>query len=101
MPLLFVVEDVFVIKERGVIAAGQLADPDRARYRIGDPVEVRHSDGSVTRAVISGIPLGMHAADKADVLLRGVGGSDVRVGDQVWASEPSAEPGSVLSRGDS
>ena len=93
MPLLFVVEDVFVIKERGVVATGQLADPAHARYRIGDPVEIRRRDGSVSRAVVSGIPLGgIPLPGKADLLLRGLGGSDVGVGDQVWVSEPSAEP---------
>jgi hypothetical protein len=78
-----------------VTAMGQLANPDRARYLIGDAVEIRRQDGSVVRATISGIPLGMLTAGKAEVLLRGLGGSDVNAGDQVWLSDASAEPGAA------
>ena len=93
MPLLFVIEDVFAIKDRGVVAGGKLADPECARYYVGDAVEIRRRDGSVVQAVISGITMGMLAAGMADVLLRGVSGSDVGAGDQVWAITPDAAPG--------
>ena len=87
MPLLFVIEDTFAIQDRGVSAVGKLADPNCARYRIGDRVEIRRRDGSVVRAVISGISMGMLAAGKAEVLLRGLSGSDIGAGDQVWLGE--------------
>src|SRR5687768_15995128 len=91
MTLLFVIEDTFAIKERGVIAVGKLGDAERARYRVGDAVEIRRQDGSVVQSVISGVPMGMLGAGKAEVLLSGLSGSDVGVGDQVWVSAPDAE----------
>jgi len=89
MHLLFVVEAVFAIKERGVIATGKLADPDHARFYIGDPVEVHRHDGSVVHTVITGFPMGMMKVGMAEVLLRGVGKSDVKPGDEVWVSHTS------------
>ena len=89
MPLLFVVQDVFAIKERGVVAIGKLADPEHARFRIGDPVEVRRTDGGVVKTAIIGVPMGMAAVGMAEVLLRGVSASDVRPGDAVWVGEAS------------
>jgi translation elongation factor EF-Tu-like GTPase len=94
MALLFVVEDVFEIKERGVLAIGKLADPD-ARFRIGDPVQVRGQDGSVIRTEITGIPMGMMKVGRAEVLMRGIKKSDILPGDEVWledASEPTVAP---------
>ena len=99
MALLFVIEDTFAIKERGVIAVGNLADSACARYRVGDTVEIRRRDGSVVQSVISGIPMGMLGAGKAEVLLRGLSGSDVGVGDQVWVSVQDAEPGAAADGG--
>jgi translation elongation factor EF-Tu-like GTPase len=99
MPLLFVIEDVFAIKDRGVVACGKLADPECARYYVGDTVEIRRRDGSAVQAVISGIPMGMLATGMADVLLRGVSGSDVGAGDQVWAIAAKAEPDAAADGG--
>lgn len=79
MPLLFVVEDVFAIKERGVLAIGKFANAD-ARFRIDDSVQVRHQDGSVIRTAITGIPMGMMKIGVAEVLLRGIGKSDILPG---------------------
>jgi hypothetical protein len=43
MHRLFVVKDVFEIRQRGVVAVGPLDDPDEARYHIGDAVEILRS----------------------------------------------------------
>src|SRR4051812_15670228 len=90
MPLLFVVEDVFEIKERGVLAIGKLADAD-SRFRIGELVQVRRRDGSVIRTAITGIPIGMMKIGGAEVFLRGMNKSDILRGDEVWLKNP-AEP---------
>ena len=93
MPLLFVVEDVFAIKERGVLAIGKLSDPG-ARFRIGDPVQVRRQDGSVITTSITGIPMGMVKIGQAEVLLRGINKTDILPGDEVWLedAEPKVAP---------
>jgi translation elongation factor EF-Tu-like GTPase len=91
MPLLFVIEDVFAIKGRGVIAAGKLADADGARFRIGDPVEVRRRDGSVVRTVISGMEYRDPPSATTGVLFPGVSASDLAIGDEIWTGETIRE----------
>jgi hypothetical protein len=90
VPLLFIVEDVFAIKERGVLAIGKLANAD-ARFRIDDPVQVRRQDGSVVRTAITGIPMGMMKIGMAEVLLRGLDKSDILPGDEVWLEDASEQ----------
>jgi hypothetical protein len=84
MRLLFIVEDVSTIKERGVIAIGKLADPERSGFRLGEPVEVRRRDGSVVRTAITRMPMGMLTVGSAEVLLGGISKSDVQTGDEIW-----------------
>ena len=90
MPLLFIVERVLAIKERGALAVGKLADPEHRRFRVGDSVEIHRRDGSVVRTVVSGIPMGMLAVGMVEVLLQGTGDADVQPGDEVWLGEASA-----------
>jgi translation elongation factor EF-Tu-like GTPase len=91
MPLLFIVERVLAIKERGVLATGKLADPERCRFRIGDPVEIRRQDGSIIRTVVSGIPMGMMAVGMVETVLRDVGDADVQPGDEIWVVRPAPD----------
>lgn len=93
MPLLFVIEDIFAIKERGVVAVGKLFDPQTAHYRINDLVEIHRRDGSIVHAVISGTPMGRCTAGKAEVLLRGLSGLKIARGDQVWVNTASGDSG--------
>lgn len=100
MSLLFVVEDVFAIKDRGVVVIGKLANAD-TRFQINDPVHVRRQDGSVVRTAISGIPMRMMKVGMAEVLLRGIEKSDISPGDEVWiedASEQSGQPEPPMTR---
>jgi translation elongation factor EF-Tu-like GTPase len=89
MPLLFVVEDVFFIRSRGMVVAGR---PDEAaRYRMHQPVEIRRRDGSVVRTAISGIEHLNPPSAMAGVLFRELTPSDVSVGDEVWTGEATRE----------
>jgi hypothetical protein len=89
MPLLFVVEDVFAVRGRGVIVAGRLADG--VRFRMGEPAEIRRRDGSVVRTVISGIGYCDPPSAMTDVLFPGLSGSDLAVGDEIWTGEAIRE----------
>ena len=87
MHLLFLVEDAFEIKRRGVVASGPLDDPD-ARYRIGDSVEIRRENGSVIRTIISGYTtMPLPPRGTAEVLLRDLSRDDVQPGDEVWIGD--------------
>ena len=47
MPLLFIVEDVYEIMQRGPVAIGKLADPENYRFRTGDTVEIRRTEALI------------------------------------------------------
>ena len=90
MKLLFVIEHVFSIKDRGVLVTGEPPDSRDARYRMGDSVHIRCHSGSAVQAAITGIPFG-DAAGKAGVLLGGLSElAEVRAGDEVWVDDSSA-----------
>jgi translation elongation factor EF-Tu-like GTPase len=85
MHRLFVVEDVFEVKRRGVVAIGPLDDPDKGRYEIGDTVEIRRAGAVVARTVISGITMRpVPPKGTAEVLLRAISKAEVGPGDEVW-----------------
>ena len=81
---LFIVDDVFEIKQRGVIAVGMLDNP-QARFRIGDCVEIRRTNGVSVAAEISGIPMGSARAGLGEILLKSpITKEDIGPGDEVW-----------------
>ncbi len=84
MHRLFVVENVFEIKQRGVVVSGKLDDPQGARFHIGDTVEIRRRDGTVVETTISGIPIGLAKVGMGEVLLRGVSKADIGPDDEIW-----------------
>jgi hypothetical protein len=94
MNRLFVIEDVFPIKEREVVVVGPYDDPDNARFVIGDEVEIRRLDGTTRRAVISGLPMRPMKINYAEVLLRyPITKEDVGPGDEIWSlPKGPAEP---------
>lgn len=90
MHRLFVVEDVFEIKQRGIVVVGKLDDPQGARFRIGDAVEIRRRDGTAVKATISGVPMGRTKVGMGEVLLRGpVSKENVSPGDEIWVGGDS------------
>jgi hypothetical protein len=100
MHRLFLVVDVFEIKQRGVVACGPLDDPAEARYRIGDVVEIRRSGAVLARTVISGIPMcPLPAEGTAEVLLKAITKADVGPGDEVsLCLENRGEPAGAAGR---
>jgi translation elongation factor EF-Tu-like GTPase len=81
---LFVVEDVFDIKQRGLIIVGRLDDPKNARFRVGEVVEIRRKGRETVETVISGITIGGAPTGLGEVLLRAITKADVGPGDEVW-----------------
>lgn len=84
MQRLFAIEDLFEIKERGVVVYGKVDDPDKKRYWIGDPVEIRRQGAVVVRTVIAGVAVMLGNSDFADLLLRDIEKVTIQSGDEVW-----------------
>src|SRR5262249_4649714 len=60
-------------------------DPQRARFQIGDAVEIRRRAGTAVNATISGTPMGRTKVGMGEVLLRGpVSKENVSPGDEIW-----------------
>jgi translation elongation factor EF-Tu-like GTPase len=81
---LFVVEDVFKIKSRGVAPMGKLDAESPKHWRIEERVEIRRQGVCVSKSAINGIPMGLLRTDYCEVLLRGLVEGDVQPGDEVW-----------------
>lgn len=104
---LFVVEDVFTIRGRGVAAAGFTAD-DYGRVRravkAGDCVELKRPDRSTLFATVLGIEyppgsvwIGPKPPDvRHAILLADLAAADVPAGTELWTVDPSRLPDNRL-----
>jgi hypothetical protein len=85
---LFRVSDVFAFKS-GLIIVATDCDWDAlpAVLQIGDPIEVRRSDGSVFRTTIAGIPIGGGPTLNRPFdfsLPRGTAKDEIEIGAEIW-----------------
>lgn len=87
MPRLLVIKDTFRINGRGLAVVGPLDEPEAARYRVGDAVEIRSVDGSTRRSTIAGVPISPSRPGFADILLGPFEG-DVAPGSELWLIPP-------------
>ena len=90
--LLFVVEDAFFIKGRGLIPVPGIVPEGDERYRVGDPILLKRPDGSRLEWTIGGIEM-LHCnpprqANDVIILLKGLNKEDVPVGSEVWSVDP-------------
>jgi hypothetical protein len=88
---LFVVEDTFTIKGRGlVLLPGILPEGDEC-FRVGDPILLRRPDGAATPTRIAGLEL-LHPNPRCDVviMLKEFDKAVVPVGTEVWSVDAAA-----------
>ncbi len=86
---LFVVEDTFWIKGRGLIPVPGIVPQGDERFRVGDPIVIERPDGSRIESNISGIEriLGSPPKPRSNlcIILNGLGKEDVPIGSEVWS----------------
>jgi hypothetical protein len=91
---LFVVEDTFLIKGRGLVAVPGILCQGEERFRVGDPLLLKHPDGSCLEWKIGGIELiscsPPRPKNEVVILLRGLSKDDVPIQTQVWSVDPSS-----------
>lgn len=85
--LLFVVEDTFAIRDRGLVLVPGIAPQGDEVFRIGYPLRLRRPDGSELMTAIGGLEMigGLAHRDAVPILLLGLGKVDVPVGSEVWS----------------
>jgi hypothetical protein len=86
---LFVVEDTFAIRGRGlVLVPGVLPEGDEC-FQVGDPILLHKPDGSAIATRIGGLEL-LCPNPRGDVLimLKELAKADVPVGTEVWSVGP-------------
>lgn len=83
---LFTVEDTFEIRGRGLILVPGIIPEGDERFRVGDRITLRKSDGSSIESQIGGLEL-LHPNPRHDVviMLKGMVKADVPVGTEVWS----------------
>lgn len=85
MHRLFVVKALLEIRQRGVVVAGTVDNPEDW-FHVGDTVEIRRAGAVVSRAAISGIGVSPPGIT-TNLLLKGIAKTNVAEGDEVWISE--------------
>jgi hypothetical protein len=100
---LFVVEDAFFIKGRGLLPVPCIVPEGDERFRVGDPILLKRPDGSRLEWTIGGLEM-IHCTprrqtDDIFILLKGLSKEDVPVGSEVWSVD-TPDPTSAIS-GDS
>src|SRR5262245_57402296 len=97
---LFIVEDSFFIKGRGLIPAPGIIPQGEERFRVGDPIFLKRPDGSTLAWQIGGIEMIHTAVPRRDVviLLSGLDKEQVPIGTEVWSVD-QAEQGAAADGG--
>jgi len=89
--LLFVVEDTFAIKSRGLVLVPGILPEGSERFRVGDPILLRKPDGSAVETRIGGLEL-LCPNPRHDVviMLKELTKADVPIGTEVWSMDSLA-----------
>lgn len=100
---LFVIEDTYFIKGRGLVPVPGILPQSEERFRTGDPIHLKRPDGSCLEWKIGGIEMihGTPPRSRIDVviLLQGLSKDDVPIGTEVWSVDLSATGRSGCSIG--
>jgi hypothetical protein len=85
--LLFVVEDTFMIRGRGLMTLPGIKLTDDERFTRDDPILLKRPDGTAKRWCIGGVEMPMTPAPRLEypVLLEGLEKDDVPIGTEVWS----------------
>jgi translation elongation factor EF-Tu-like GTPase len=96
---LFIVEDAFFIKGRGLVTVPGIVPEGDERFRVGDPILLKRPDGSRLEWTIGGLEM-IHCTprrqtDDVFILLKGLNKEDVPVGSEVWSVHTPDPPSAV------
>ena len=87
--LLFIVEDTFAIRGRGVVLVPGLASRDVDLIPIGSSLRLVPPDGSALAATLRGVErFPSHSIGAWPILVAGVEKADVPIGSEVWSADP-------------
>jgi hypothetical protein len=90
---LFIVEDTFAIKGRGLVLAPGIVPVGEERFRVGDPLLLKRPDGSTVDVSIGGVELLCpNPRHNVVIMLKGLSKEDVPVGTEVWSSVGQDQP---------
>jgi hypothetical protein len=85
---LFVVEDTFLIKGRGLVPVPGIVPEGEERFRLGDLIVIKRPDGSCLGATIGGIEIFStppRTRDDFAIVLKDLNKEDVPIGSEVWS----------------
>jgi translation elongation factor EF-Tu-like GTPase len=87
---LFVVEDSFLIKGRGLVPVPGIVPRGDERFRVGDHIVIRRPDGSQLEWTIGGIEIFRtppRPNSDLGILLEDLNKDDVPIGSEVWSAD--------------
>lgn len=87
MRLLFILTETLTIPGRGIVLLPELKPVDDERFRVGDPLLIRHPDGTDEAVGIGGLELlkPLNGNCELVVTLSGKSKQDVPIGSEVWS----------------
>jgi hypothetical protein len=89
---LFVVEDTFFIKGRGLVPVPGIVPIEEERFRVGDPLLLKRPDGTSISTTIGGLErLCPNPRHDVVIMLKGFSKEDVPVGTEVWSVSEAKE----------
>ena len=97
---LFVVEDSFLIKGRGLVPVPGIVPQGEEGFSVGDPISLVRPDGSMLAWQIGGLEM-IHTTVRRDdvvILLTGLAKDEVPISTEVWSVD-HAEPGAAADGG--
>jgi hypothetical protein len=92
---LFVVEDAWLIRGRGILVEPGILPMGEERLQAGDPILLKRPDGSLLNWKIGGLEMFVRLVElrphAVAVFLNGLGKEDVPIGTEVWSIDPAVE----------
>jgi hypothetical protein len=89
---LFVVEDTFFIKRRGLVLVPGIVPQAKERFRVGDPIVLKRPDGPRLESTIGGIEIISCSPPRPGtdvvILLKNLDKAEVPIGTEVWSVDP-------------
>jgi hypothetical protein len=93
---LFIVEDTFFIKTRGLITVPGIIPQGDERFDAGDPILIKRPDGPHLQSTIGGIEtfwgcVPVKPRTQVVILLKGLGKEDVPIGSEIWSVDTTKQ----------
>ena len=84
---LFVVQDVFEIRGRGVVMLPGIVVQEGELFRHGDPIHLKRPDGSVVESQIGSLVLVTpNPGHEVVILIKELTKADIPIGTEVWSA---------------